>query len=313
MSPLDAHLAQLSQQLAPLNLRESSVPTPAMREYLRHYRLSFPDLDYTQSVGTFQSNGFTLAAQVFRPPQPSGTVFILHGYLDHAGIIAPLIRFGLEQGLAVAMYDLPGHGLSGGPRASIEQFTDYVAVFEDFLALCAPHLPEPYHLFSHSTGSAISLEYLAHAADSPFEKVVFLAPLVRHVYWHAAKITYNVGKLFAIKTVPRRSNDLSSDPDFQALVAGDPLMTERVPTQWVGALYAWEEDIRDLPPQPQPVLIVQGTRDSVVDADHNVPFLQQKFPHATVRWIDDGRHQLVNERRELQQQVFDAISAYLEA
>ncbi len=312
MSPLRSILHQVTQELAPLDMRTPLRATPAMREYLAYYRMTFTDLDYEQSVGTFQSKGFTLTAQVFRPQQPTGTAFILHGYLDHAGIIAPLIRYCLEQRLAVAMYDLPGHGLSDGPRASIEKFTDYVAVFEDFLALSTPRLPEPYHLFSHSTGSAISVEYLAHAAHSPFDKVVFLAPLVRHVYWHPAKATYAIGRLLAVKTVPRRISDLSSDPAFLEFLTRDPLITERVPTQWVGALYAWEEDIRTMTPVSHPVLIIQGTRDTVVDGEHNVPFLQQKFTHASVRWIQDGRHQLVNEREAIRQQVFDAISAYLE-
>ena len=312
MSPFRSVVYQVTQELTPLDMRTPLRVTAAMREYLTYYGLMFADLDYEQSVGTFQSKGFTLTAQVFRPQRPTGTAFLLHGYLDHAGIIAPLIRYCLEHGLAVAMYDLPGHGLSDGPRASIGEFTDYVAVFEDFLAVSTPHLPKPYHLFSHSTGSAISVEYLAHAARSPFDKVVFLAPLVRHVYWHPAKVTYAVGKLLAVKTVPRRISELSSDPAFQEFLTRDPLITARVPTQWVGALYAWEADIRAMTPVSHPVLIIQGTRDTVVDGDHNVPFLQQKFTHATVRWIQEGRHQLVNECEEIRQQVFDAMSAYLE-
>jgi alpha-beta hydrolase superfamily lysophospholipase len=304
-------LNRLIQELPALDIQHPSAISPDGQAYLEYYRLTFPDLEYTHTFGTFQSNGFTLAAHLYQPPQAKGTVFILHGYLDHAGIVAPLIRYCLEQQQAVAMYDLPGHGLSDGARASIERFTDYIGVFRDFLALCTPHVPKPFHLFSHSTGGAISLEYLAHTAHSPFDKVVFLAPLVRHVYWHPAKATYAVGKLFAIKTVPRRSSGLSSNPDFLEFFAQDPLMTARVPTQWIGALYAWEEDIRTIAPLSHPVLIIQGTRDTVVDGDHNVPFLQQKFTHATVKWIQDGRHQLVNERDDIQQHVFDIITSYL--
>jgi alpha-beta hydrolase superfamily lysophospholipase len=311
MHPLRPTLQQLSQELPPFNPGAQTEITPAIQAYLEYYRLRFPEFEYQHSIGVFPSNGFTLAAQTFRPLQPQGTVFILHGYLDHAGIIAPLIRYCLERNLAVAMYDLPGHGLSDGHRASIEQFPDYVAVFEDFLALCHPHFSEPYHLFSHSTGSAIGLEYLAHTPQSSFDKVVFLAPLVRHIYWHPAKVTYALGKLFAVKTVPRRSSELSSDSAFMEFLSRDPLITNRVPTQWVGALYDWEQDIRTIAPLSQPVLIVQGTRDTVVDGEYNVPFLQQKFPQARVKWIIEGRHQLVNESPDITQQVFQAIDAYL--
>ena len=313
MHPLQSALDQIVHDLAPLDVQHPSSLTPAIQAYLEYYHLTFADLDYEYSLGTFQSHGYTLTAQLFQPRRPKGTLFILHGYLDHAGIVAPLIRYGLEQRLAVAMYDLPGHGLSGGTRASIGHFSDYVTVFEDFLSLCAPQLPEPYHLISHSTGSAISLEYLAHTEQSPFERIVLFAPLVRHVYWYPAKVTHAVGKVFSVKTVPRRSSALSSNPDFQELVANDPLATKRVPTQWIGALYAWEENIRNIDPLPYPVLIVQGTQDTVVDGDHNVPFLQEKFTHATVKWIPEAQHQLVNERIDIQAQVFDTISSYLKS
>ena len=311
MHPLQPALDQITHDLAALDLQYQSPLTPAVQAYRDYYRLTFADLDHEYFLGTFQSHDYRLVAQVFQPRQSQGTVFILHGYLDHAGIVAPLIRYCLEQRLTVAVYDLPGHGLSGGMRASIGEFAEYAAVFEDFLALCRSHLPKPFHLFSHSTGSAISLEYLAHTQQSPFDKIVFLAPLVRHVYWYPAKATYAAGKLFTVKTVPRRNSKLSSDPAFLEFLAQDPLMIERVPLQWIGALYAWEKDIRNIVPLSHPILILQGTRDSVVDGGHNVPFLQKKFSHATVKWIPDAYHHLVNECVDIKIQVFDTISSYL--
>ena len=61
------------------------------------------------------------------------------------------------------MYDHPGHGLSSGARASIDDFSEYVSVLEDFLRIARVHLPGPYHLVAHSMGGAVTLDYLLTA------------------------------------------------------------------------------------------------------------------------------------------------------
>ncbi len=70
---------------------------------------------------------FKLHVQVFQPERdvPLGTVFLLHGYLEHSGIYQPIIREILDQGFSVLTYDLPGHGLSDGSPASIQNFDHY--------------------------------------------------------------------------------------------------------------------------------------------------------------------------------------------
>lgn len=312
MHPLQEQFGQLAQAIPPLEYSEPTLLTPAMQTYLDYYHLTFPDLEYDHTFGTFQSKGYTLVAHLFTPHRPRGTVFILHGYLDHSGVLSHLIQYCLEQNFVAAVYDLPGHGLSSGSRIDIECFADYVTIFIDFLNLCQPSLPSPYYFVSHSTGSAIGLEYLVQTEESLFERMVFLAPLVRHVKWYPAKATYFFGNLMSIKTVPRRYSKISSDPAFIEFLKNDPLQTLDVPLQWIGALYDWERHIREIAPVTQPVLIIQGKRDSVVDGSYNVAFLQQKIEGATIAWIADGRHHLINELPPLRKEVFNTITKYLQ-
>jgi alpha-beta hydrolase superfamily lysophospholipase len=98
-----------------------------------------------------------------------------------------LIRTCLGQGFAVTVYDLPGHGLSTGERFSINDFSEYVDVLNDFIKLCQHELPEPFHLIGHSTGSAIAYEYMNAAQNMIFDKVIFLAPLVHNAHWNISK------------------------------------------------------------------------------------------------------------------------------
>lgn len=309
MHQLQPHIDQIVRTLEPLDFTKKTVPTPSIQAYYDHYKLNFDDVEHV--FGMFQSGKYVLAAQVFKPHKPKGTIFLLHGYIDHTGLLQPLIRNCLEQGFVVAVYDFPGHGLSSGERLSIEYFSDYVSVFKDFLRFCQPQLPQPYHLISHSTGSAISLEYLINNETQHFERIIFLAPLVRHVHWHLSKVTYFLGKLVFVKTVPRRYSEISSDPEFLEFLRHDPLQTDRVPVKWIGALYTWERHIREATPISQPVFIIQGMRDTVVDAKYNIPFLQQKIDGVTIQWIEHAGHQLLNERTAIQTEVFTLINEYL--
>src|SRR5699024_4012803 len=92
---------------------------------------------------------------------------------------------------AVLAYDLPGHGLSSGPRAEIDDFRTYREVLEQCLAQARHHLPGPWHVIAQSTGGAIVMDYLLHHGfddgNSPFRQIILLAPLVRPYKWSSAR------------------------------------------------------------------------------------------------------------------------------
>jgi len=310
--PLQQNRACAREHMLPLDVTAPSPTTTYMQEYLAFYNLVFEGIDYEYFYGTFESGGRTLVAHVFRPRSPRGTVFAVHGYMDHIGMLRHLVHHCLTSGYTVATFDLPGHGLSSGSPASIDSFSDYRAVLADFIALCLPKVTAPCHLVSHSTGSAISLEYLSCTPSCPFETIVFVAPLIRHVHWHPVKLAFSVGRVTGFKTVARQYGRVSSDVEFLAFQKSDPLQFDRVPAEWIGAMYAWESRIRRLPVLPLSVLVIQGTDDTVVDGPYNVAFLQKKIEDITIRWIDGGAHELFNESESLRAEVLNTISGYLE-
>ncbi len=307
--PLYSHLSQFRKELPVLDLSGVPLSTSSFEAYRDYYRLDFEDTQHFW--GSFSSGAYELAAHVFVPPDPQGTAFLLHGYLDHVGMLGPLIQNSLDQQFIVAVYDLPGHGISSGERAFIEDFDEYVDIFRGFYQYCLEYLPAPYHVISHSTGSAIALEYLTQAEEQPFGGIVFLAPLVHHSFWHLSKFGYALGKPFQMKTVPRRGSPPSSNPGFVEFARKDPLQISRVPLHWVGEMYKWNQNIREMNVLDLPLLIIQGTRDSVVDWEYNIPFFQEKVRGVSVKLIKNAEHQLFNEPPAIQTQVFRSINEYL--
>lgn len=293
----------VKSEIVPLDLAANCSYSPQILSYFSYYNLNFDVIHY---FGTFESQGFSLAAHVFNPGKTRGTVFLLHGYYDHTGILKNIIRLCIEKQLSVAVFDFPGHGLSTGATASIDSFSQYVIAFKDFLKLCRPHVAEPYYLVGHSTGGAVTIEYLYQTEKPPFEKVILLAPLIRCSYYHLSRIGYFLMNPF-LDTAPRWFRNSSSDKRFLKFFRNDPLQCKHFPMKWADAFYAWNERFKSYDAISTTVTAIQGTGDDVVDWRYNIPFLKQKIPNLKVFYIKKARHQLMNEAEPLLDEFLKAL------
>lgn len=293
-------LSKLREGLPPLDFEKPPADSKAAAAYFDYYGLNAPQ--HKHYFGTFSSGQHVLATHVFLPESPRGTVMLMHGFLDHVGTVSSTVQHLLQQGFAVAAYDQPGHGLSSGPRASINDFAEYASIFEGFLLLVRANMPPPYHVVAHSTGASIVVDHLLTHQDDVLGRVVLVAPLVRSAYWGLSTTFTPVADAF-VDYVPRVFQDNSSDEQFLEFVRQDPLQPRETSLAWFNALVAWNERIQNYPPNPRPILIIQGNADTIVDWEYNLEFLLSKFPNARVQMIDDGRHQLLNEGPELKAKV----------
>ncbi|AIR88645.1 alpha/beta hydrolase [Pseudomonas cremoricolorata] len=306
--PASFHPDQLRASLAPLTARSALSEQGLI--YQRYYGL---DLPTSSTLGTFEVAGFEVVGQAWLPPQPVATLFLLHGFYDHMGLFRHVIEWALGKGYAVLSCDLPGHGLSSGARASIDDFAVYQQVLDAlFLQAQALDLPQPWHLCGQSTGGAIVVDHLLHCAEqSPAQgQVVLLAPLVRPRAWGRSKLSYSVLRHF-VSGIERRFTDNSSDPAFLPFLQADPLQPRRLPTAWVGALVQWVKHIEAAPRSNRPLLIVQGEADGTVDWQHNLRVLQDKFAKPQILMLPQARHHLANELPDVRQQYFTFLGQHL--
>lgn len=293
------------------------------QQYFDHYGIDFPSLQSGHAFGLFEAGGYRLACHCYRPlEEPRGTFFLLHGYFDHVGLYGHAIRFALDQGFAVLAFDLPGHGLSTGERASIDRFSRYREVFSVLLEKAQEAgLPGPWYILAQSMGGAIAMDYTLHAArhrkgsgdtDNPLPRRLFLlAPLLRPLGWRAVKLGYHLRRLF-VSTIPRQFSENSSDREFlRFLREQDPLQPRIITTRWLGALIRWQRQFRAHPPCDVPVSIAQGDNDGTVDWRYNLPKIRGKFPDTEVVTIPGGRHHLINEAPELRQQFLQPFATHL--
>lgn len=289
---------------------------PLLESYLACYHLAFaaryPGL--VHALGAVTLAGFRIATQYWIPPQARGTLLAVHGYYDHAGIYDKVVAFGLAQGLAVLVFDLPGHGLSTGEPVAIDSFDQYGDVLEAILQRARHRLPSPWYALGQSTGGAVLLNHLWRYESRRTEPLVRLtalcAPLILPRGWARGRWLYMLIHRF-VRYLPRGPSRSSHDENFiRFLEQEDCLQSRYLSVRWVGAMKNWDAQFRRWQPLAKPVLIIQGTDDQTVAWRYNLNRLRDKLPNARVHFIEGAGHQLVNERDDFREQVFVTLRDY---
>jgi alpha-beta hydrolase superfamily lysophospholipase len=288
--------------------------------YSKYYGLNFsgpatiPGLQGTRStIGTFSSGPYHLVCQHFVPEQypPLKTVFLLHGYFDHAGLYRHLIKHLLAQKTAVVIFDLPGHGLSSGAIASIGSFSEYTEAFVECLHQAVQQkLSGPWLMIGQSTGASVILDTLRNKAldgKYPMQGAILLAPLLRPRHWLRSRMLFSLSKLF-VSSTPRKFSNNSHDVEFlRFLDREDDLQSRVLPRAWVRALIDYINRFEESENCEWPVQIIQGTSDETVHWETNIPKILGKFPGSKVHWVEEAGHHLVNESTLYRDQAFSLI------
>jgi len=291
---------------------ESEGYRESVKGYFEHYGLGVEkDSGIEHLFGTFESQGRKLAGHIYRPGEYKATVVLIHGYLNHSGQMRNLLGFLLSKSFAVAMFDLPGHGLSEGKRGAIEDFSEYSKALCDFTETVKDFCSGPYHLIGFSLGGGIAVEHILINKEKVFDRIVIAAPLIHYKAWKISEVCFKLlGKFGGSIVRVHRKN--SSDKEFLKFnKTRDPLHVNKVPVTWVGLLHEWNNRLKQLSGSEKDIMAIQGNKDTTVDWKHNLEFIRERFSNSEVVMIDGARHELFNESADLRDKVFSYIGRYL--
>ncbi|XID74052.1 alpha/beta hydrolase [Alkanindiges sp. WGS2144] len=307
--------------LPALNLAEPMLVEPVLEGYQTLYGLNKIDALHWQ--GYLNLAQHKTHVQVFIPRQQAqGTVWLLHGYLEHSGIYQPIIEEIIEQGFSVITYDLPGHGLTEGPIASIQEFSIYQNLLDElrhWAETQLKQLPKPWLGIGQSTGGAIWIDHTLTAASQRrapmIDRALLLSPLVRpaqSAWWHNS---IGLSLIKRVKrNVPRTFRRNNHNPEFLRFVRlADPLQPRVMSLEWILALAKWMVRIEQLPACRIPVWVAQGAKDQTVNWRYNLEFIRKKFRLQTLLILEEGSHQLINERSDIRAALTGLIPAFLHA
>lgn len=195
-----------------------------------------------------------------------GIVVLSHGFGEHQGRYAHVVRYLVERGYAVFSLDHMGHGTREEPRALIrfdQAVEDLDLLIEYVRENC--QLPDvPLFLLGHSMGGAIALRYaLAHG--DRLAGLILSAPLVevegRPLAKAAGRVLGRVApRLPVAKLDPA---DVSRDPAVVAAYREDPLVHHGgVPAGTAAEFLRHAATLPDAAPGIRlPTLLMYGTAD----------------------------------------------------
>ncbi|QIB65504.1 alpha/beta hydrolase [Kineobactrum salinum] len=307
--PDAASLQTLREALPPF--AQGRPPGPELVAFCRYYGMDFSQsLDgVSHQAGVVLSGPYRLAVHSWQIADAHHNLLLVHGYLDHCGLYRHLVDHALQRGCNVLAFDLPGHGLSTGTPAAINDFAEYGDAIAAVLA--AAELPAlPWQVLAQSTGAAALVEFARHHAPWPFTGTVLLAPLLQPARWWQVRAAHGLLQRL-LSSVPRDFATNSSDREFLAFVRSDPLQAQRIPLAWVGALRRW---LAELPLQDLgvgPALLVQGDADTTVDWRFNLPRYGKLFPGLRIELVHGAGHHLANESPLIRARYLEVIDRYL--
>jgi alpha-beta hydrolase superfamily lysophospholipase len=237
---------------------------------------------YPIDEGFFSArDGLRLYWQTARPADvaaaPAHIAFV-HGYGEHSGRHLEITAALVAAGYVVHLLDVRGHGQSGGKRAHVEKFDDYLQDLALFLARVKEQAAigsdtagkKPVFLMCHSHGGLISARYLL---DQPgaVAGVVLASPYFR------LKLPVPALKIWAGKLVGRvlpslpmqnelRPELLTRDVAIQQATRSDPLYLQIATPRWFTESSAAQETVlRRATEFITPLLVLTGTGDAVAD------------------------------------------------
>ncbi|MFC0557498.1 alpha/beta fold hydrolase [Halalkalibacter alkalisediminis] len=280
--------------------------SPHMKKYTDFYKL--PVHICKHEYGYVDAVGYKLFVQRFCPSKPLSTVFLLHGYLDHVGSFATAIHFLVENQYEVIGYDLPGHGLSSGKRATISKFEDYLATLQVVYDVVVQKSTNHPLLVAHSTGAMIALEYAKRTKEN-FQKMAFVAPLFQPHLWKLSRLGLILTTPF-LQSLTRVFQKNSSDQSYLLFTEKDPLQEKRLPVSWLHALNAWIRKNKRSRTENLSFLMIQGNRDKTVDTRYGFKQVRSLYPNSSIVLIDKGHHQLLNECAVIREQTFSILLRY---
>jgi alpha-beta hydrolase superfamily lysophospholipase len=107
-------------------------------------------------------------------------LIVTHGLGEHGGRHEYMLKL-FSQNFNIAIYDVRGHGRSGGPRVFVEDFQSYLKDLQFIINYLRKEFNLcDYSLFGHSMGGLITAAYLQNMAPKDFypSKVYLSSPAV---------------------------------------------------------------------------------------------------------------------------------------
>jgi len=252
-------------------------------------------------VGTLTLQRYALDGG--EPSDPVARVAILHGYGDHAGRFAHVMRWLAGWGIASHAIDFRGHGRSEGRRGFVNRWDEFLDDLSAFLA--SPPLSRPgppVFVLGHSHGGLVAAAAGARGVLRGVAGVVLTSPYLDSLVPVAPlKLLFGRCANAVVPWLRVRSglNDdmMSADPAMLADSRADPLLLRSATPRWYLSALKVQAQVRsEANLFRHPLLALAGSADVIAAPAATQRFVEQaSSADKTYRSFPDLKHELLRE------------------
>ncbi len=248
----------------------------------------------------------TLLKCLIRETGSNKWLIVTHGRGEHRGLHEFILKL-FSSNFNIAIYDLRGHGRSGGKRAWVNDFNDYLKDLQSVIDYLKKDFSMTnYTLFGHSMGGLITAAYLQNMASKDFypDKVFLSSPavagpgLMGNVFAMAPMLMFD--GLTKIPTIPLQGildlKRLSHDSRVYEAYVKDELVQLKVHSKLFFEILKMGRDVFSRPLRAEcPLFVSIGTEDGLVHPKLLINYFTNVEKSAQLKIIEGGYHELHNE------------------
>jgi alpha-beta hydrolase superfamily lysophospholipase len=246
-----------------------------------------------------------IAYRLFVPNEPKILAVITFGYFENMKRYREVIERWNARGVAVATYDLRGHGLSEGRRGFISRFTDYIDDLQALLAElekdAAVEKLGPPVLFGHSLGGLISIHGALRATrplaglalSSPYLAIAKPVPAIKLI---PGRILSRFAPTVSMPAGVRGA-DCTRSPEIAEAYEDDPMNFKNANVRWFTETTRAQSEAHERAPEIKiPILCIQGAADKIAQAAASEHFMS-RVGSADKEFVAlaDHYHEVLNE------------------
>lgn len=249
-------------------------------------------------------------------------MIVHHGFGEHSGRYANLLRFFGKSDINFYSFDMRGHGRSEGRRGHADSFDQYVRDLSDFASeVLKREQKDRFFLLGHSLGGAVALRYSQEGINQDNILGLILSAPALMVRMDFKKQLKKIAAGFLSKISPSTIVDaeldlqfLSHDPDVIEAYRQDPLVHGKVSLRMGSELLEiGPKLIKKAGVLRCPVLILHGQEDGIVDVNGSAELYKNLiYRNKRIKIYPGLYHELMNEYPEHREVVFQDIQAFLE-
>ena len=192
-------------------------------------------------VGTRDGTALRIRHWPVGSGDPWASMLLVHGLAEHSGRYEHVGAQLAAAGIDTYAFDLRGFGASGGPRASVERWSQLHDDLEERLVAVRSIAPSrPLVLYGHSLGGLIALGYVLDGRARP-DLLVLSAPAIGATVpaWQRALVSSLRRVAPGMQLSNRLKGEvLSRDPSVAVLYFADPLNQHKSTVRFAHAAFA---------------------------------------------------------------------------